>query len=436
MTQPITDEALEHVRAEALRFRSALVDRTTGLPAYVFWVETLRALLATRRELGVFHIEIPDLDLVESLYGWQAFDRIVARVAARLHESLGSELAGESLLSISGVASGRFVVFVADAPDGAAVDLTYLDRAARALDRRLTESFDGEEFSGISPRLTFQVGHALLSENPFFRFERRVHAAVEAARSLPSRRAKGRAASWEDELARLIDEAAISTFLQPVIDLVSGAVLGYEALARGPEGTPLEYPAALFSVAERAGVARDLDRLCRNTALGSLDAVPAGGKLFVNSLPASLDDPDWRDGTVEEILRLAGRLPSDLIVEVSERRSDVDTDAVAAASERIRSLGFGLALDDVGTGYGTLATLERVRPDYLKMDTSLVRGIHTNYIKQELLSSVVQLGRRIGAPVIAEGIESVEESQALRAAGAQYGQGFLYARPARAKRPV
>jgi len=433
---PLVADTLEGLRTESLRLRSAVVDRTTGLPAYAFLTDALRGLLETRRQLGVLHAEIPDLDLVESLYGWQVFDRIVAKVAGHLRESVGALLPTEALLSLAGVGSDRFVVFAPNAPGGASIDLPYLENAARALERHLAGAFDTREFDGLNPRIHFRIGTALLTENPFFRFERRVHAAVEAARSQHARRETGRRASWEGELHRLIEEAGISTFLQPVVDLETGGVLGYEALARGPEGSALEAPAALFAVAERAGVQRELDRLCRDTALGALGSIPSGNKLFVNALPASLEDADWHDGTVRDVVRLAGHEPGDLIIEVSERKTDPESDLVAAASERIRALGFGLALDDVGTGFGTLATLERVRPDYLKMDTSLVRGVHDNFIKQELLASVVQLGRRIEAPVIAEGIESPEETQALRAAGARYGQGFLYARPTRAKRPV
>jgi EAL domain-containing protein (putative c-di-GMP-specific phosphodiesterase class I) len=395
------------------------------LPSYALLVDVLRGWLETRRHVGVLHVGVGDLELVESLYGWQVFDGIVARVGASLRDAVGVELPADALLAISGIGGDRFVVFVPD--PSAAGDLATL---AAAVGRRLDDVVHDETLAGLSPSLTVRVGHALLSDNPFFRFERRVHAAVEAARALEGRRTSGRLTSSEGDLRRLIDDAAIATHLQPVIDLETGAILGYEALARGPAGGGLEAPAALFAIAERAGLARELDRLCRARALGVLQALPADGKLFVNTLIASLDDPDWRDGTVAALLRAAGRSAADLVVDISERGADAAPEAVAAACERLRDLGFGLALDDVGTGYATLATLERVRPDYLKMDLSLVRGVHESFIKQDLLASVVRIGRRIGAPVIAEGIESARETACVRAAGARYGQGFLYARPA------
>ena len=123
------------------------------------------------------------------------------------------------------------------------------------------------------------------------------------------------------------------------------------------------------------------------------------------------------------------------MVELSERAADLDPEAFAQGCERIRREGFGLALDDVGTGYATLGTLEAARPDYVKMDASLVRGIHENLIKQELLSSLVKVGRRLGAEVIAEGVETADETAAVRALGARYGQSFHFARPAPASSP-
>jgi EAL domain-containing protein (putative c-di-GMP-specific phosphodiesterase class I) len=132
---------------------------------------------------------------------------------------------------------------------------------------------------------------------------------------------------------------------------------------------------------------------------------------------------------VASALRDAGLEPSDLVLEVSERRADADPELFAASARRVREGGFGLALDDVGTGYATLGTLERVRPDFLKMDVSIVRGIHENLIKQEMLASLVHIARRLGAEVVAEGIETAAETATLRAAGARFGQGYLFARP-------
>jgi len=432
VNSPPSDDPSDSFRAEAVRLKSALVDRTTGLPSYAMLVDDLRALLEHRRRLGVVHVEIADLDLVESLYGWQVLDRILSRASSRLKGALGETLPSGTLLGGNGPGGDRFVAFLPSAEGGAPIDPAYLERVAQEIQKDLDSSFDGGEFDGLSPPLRFRAGHALLSEDPFYRFERRVHSVVEEARTMPARRESRRDGSREAELRRIIEDAAVETLFQPVVDLKSGAVLGFEALSRGPRDSMFELPSALFALSSRFGLASKLDRLCRRKALLRIRGLAGKWKVFLNVLPQSLADPEWHGGEVASLLEAAAVERRDLVVEVSDRSADADPAEFVAGCALARREGFSIALDDVGTGYGTLGTLEKVRPDYLKMDTSLVRGVDANLIQQDLLSSLVQIGRRMGAEVIAEGVETADEAAALVSLGARYGQGFHFARP----RPV
>jgi len=96
----------------------------------------------------------------------------------------------------------------------------------------------------------------------------------------------------------------------------------------------------------------------------------------------------------------------------------------------LRRQGFLVAIDDVGTGYSSLQTITEIHPDFIKVDLSLVKNIHRSLLKQELVHSLLQAGSRIGAQVIAEGIETEEERRTLRQCGVRYGQGYFFARPA------
>ena len=415
--------------AESLKLRSVLYDRTTGLPTYPLLFDRLRGELENRRHLGVLHVEISNLELVESLYGWQVFDRILARVSEVLQEAVGKELPSLTLLGINGVAGDRFVAFIVETADGREADNDYLAEVDERLRATLDAAFDVEEFVGMSPRLSFRTGHALLAEDPFYRFERQVYRAVDEARTLSARREKRREESWGTELKRIIQDSAVTMVFQPVVDLGTREVLGFEALARGPKDSFFEMPRAMFALSRRVGVAVDLDRLCRDTALRDWGQAAQVGKVFVNVLPSSLDDPAWLNGGVGALLQSASIEPADVVIEVSERAADSEADRFAEVMERIKRQGFGVALDDVGTGYATLTTLEKVRPDYLKLDVSMVRDVHRNLIKQEVLSALVQIAHTIDASVIAEGVESEEEATALREAGARYGQGYLFAAP-------
>jgi EAL domain-containing protein (putative c-di-GMP-specific phosphodiesterase class I)/GGDEF domain-containing protein len=421
----------DRYRIEYLKLRSALHDRTTGLSAYPVLVDELRALLDARRHLGVIHVEPANIDLVESLYGWQVFDRVMARLGAVLKELPGSDLPAGALLAAGGVPADRFVVFVPEGPRGTDVDPEDLAAMSAAVKARLESVLDEDEATAaLSPRPTVRTGYALLSENPFYRFERRIHAAVEEARRLSDRRAARRDRVWGRELKRAIREARIRTVWQPVVELASGSVFGFEALSRGPANSMFEMPRAMFALSGRVGASEDLDRHCRAAALRDGAAVAGSRKLFVNVLPAGLADPAWRNGGVPGLLRDGGRRASDVVVEVSERTVGSCTDAIAAAAAGLRAEGFAIALDDAGSGRDGPAVIDRLRPDFVKIEPTLVRGVDANLLKQEIVAALVRLGEGIGAAVVAVGVESAEEAATLHTLGARYGQGYHFAGPA------
>ncbi|MHC4991168.1 MAG: EAL domain-containing protein [Planctomycetota bacterium] len=426
-------EVLERYRTLYLKLKSVLYDRPTELPAFPVLLDDLRTLLDERRTIGVLHVEIDNLELVESLYGWQVFDGILARAAEVLRETVGDELPDGTLVALDRVAGDRFLAFVAHRPDGSDVDGVYLADLGSKLRDRLAGAFGGAEFEGLSPRLEFRTGQARLSHNPFARFERQVYSAIERARTFDEQRERRRELSWGDDLAKIIRDAAVDTVFQPVVDLRTREVLGYEAFARGPKDSLLEQPRTMFAVSTRVGVAAELDRLCRDSALRESSKMDGRGKIFLNALAASIDEREWQQGRILELLRSVSLEPSDVILEFSERDADLDLDAFVNVLLRVRERGFGVALDDIGTGYAGQEILERVRPDYLKLDVSLVRDVHRNLIKQELLHSLTRIADGLGSDVIAEGVESEQEVHVLVEAGAQYGQGFLFAVPAPAR---
>ena len=416
-------------RTEYLRLKSALQDPATGLPAYPLLVNELQSRLDARRQIGVLHVGMSGLPLVESLYGWQTLDRILSRVAGALTAMVGQVLPQGSLLSINAVAGDRFIIFVPKIHGSLEVEAGQLAEIGRTVAERLETMFDSDEFAGLNPRLGFQVGHALLSENPYYRFERRIHGAVEEAGNLQERLEQNRDRAGADELRRIIEDSDVTTLFHPIIDLHTGVTLGHEALARGPRGSIYEMPVSMFAASGPAGETAALDRLCRTQALCSCGRMDGLGKLFINVTPQSLVDPEWQSGRIVDLLAEASLTPGDLVLELSEPQADQNTAETAAAIAPLRSRGFGIALDDVGSGYASLATMERLCPDYLKVDGSLVRDIDSHLIKQEALASLVQVAGRLGSAVIAEGVESEAERKAIRELGVRFGQGFLFATP-------
>jgi EAL domain-containing protein (putative c-di-GMP-specific phosphodiesterase class I)/GGDEF domain-containing protein len=417
-------------RARYLKMKSVLHDRVTGLAAYPLLFDRLRTLLEVRKAIGVLHLDVADLEMVESLYGWQVFDGVVARVAGVLRESLGAEMPASSMIALNGVAGDRFVLFVPARGDGGEVDGPFLAELGTTIGRKLERAFDDEAWAGLNPGLQVRVGHALLSQNPFYRFERCVYAAVAEARGRHAQRERRRELSWGEELRSIIRGGSVRTLFQPVVELDTRRIVGHEALSRGPRGSLFETPRTMFALSDRVGISDELDHLCFEAALVASVDLGERGKLFMNVCDQSLGGGAVPRDALASTLKRHGFSPSDVVLEVSERSAGGDPAAFVARLRGFKDRGFAVALDDVGTGHARLKTVERLEPDYLKIDTCLVRNLHESLMQQEVLATLVQLAERIGGAVIGEGVESEAEATALAEGGARYGQGHFFAVPA------
>lgn len=230
----------------------------------------------------------------------------------------------------------------------------------------------------------------------------------------------------------LTGQGLVSAVYQPVVELESGGVVGWEALARGPQGGELERPDALLSAARRAGLLAQVDWECRLAAVaGALDAgLDRTTTLFVNVEPESLGrvgagdgrDPDlWQQA--EERLDVAVELPASAL-----RSRPAELVRAAAAC---RDRGWTVVLDDVGVDAGSLAVLPLVAPDAIKLDmrgTADVAGARRPRLA-EIASAVWAEQERTGAALVAEGIETEQQLEAALGVGATLGQGWLWGRP-------
>ena len=220
---------------------------------------------------------------------------------------------------------------------------------------------------------------------------------------------------------------AVRSVYQPIVELDSLRVVGYEALARGPRGSALESPAALFDAARRAGLLAELDWACRLAAFtGALEgALPGRLGLFFNVEPAALNTPPPA-GVGELLDRAVRELP--VVMEITERALTADPAGLLGSARRARERGWRIALDDVGADCASLALLPLLRPDVIKLDLRLVQA-HTTVDIAEIITAVNAQAERTGALVLAEGIETDDHARLARMMGATLGQGWLFGRP-------
>lgn len=414
---------------ESLRLRGAVYDRVTGLYDLPAHFDTLRSLYEQHRTLGLFHVDLSRTVNLESIYGWQFYDAFLERFARRLEALRGSLLSERSVVALDGVHSDKFLLFVAETLSGQSVHGDALHEMAEFL-RPYLRAHLAEERLAAGAASEIGLGYALVTGTPFWRFERLVYQAVEEARRMSARQEESRRARDATEFKRILSEESIDILFQPVVQLADGHVIGYEALSRGPRRTAMEAPSVLFSLSNQLGMERDLDRLCQSKALKRAGGMRSEHLLFLNSLAATVADPSWQAFAASRQAR--ERSAGSVVLEINERGVHVEPDDLLAALSRLREQGFRVAIDDIGTGSGSFPLISRLKPDYTKLDVSLVRGIESNLIQQEVLRSLVELCGKVGATVIAEGIETAEELEILRAHGVGLGQGYYFSHPASA----
>jgi len=211
---------------------------------------------------------------------------------------------------------------------------------------------------------------------------------------------------------------------QPIVSMGERTLYAYEALLRSSEPA-LPTPGAVLEAAERLGRLDDLGRAIRSAAAGTLSKAPPDALLFVNVHPS-----DLRDDALYDRSAPLGKVASRVVLEITERASLEGLDAVASRVRELRDMGFRVAIDDLGAGYAGLTSLARLEPEVVKLDMSLVRGLHAHPTRRRLVESIAGVCRQLGMKVVSEGVETVEERDALMGLGCDLAQGYYFARPA------
>jgi EAL domain-containing protein (putative c-di-GMP-specific phosphodiesterase class I)/GGDEF domain-containing protein len=230
-------------------------------------------------------------------------------------------------------------------------------------------------------------------------------------------------------LTDILRRDVLSPVFQPIVDMSSGALVGYEGLIRGPAGTALHSPAALFKLARQCGLSQRLEHSCREAILSRFVALGLPGKIFLNISPESLIAAG--EDETEYLLRLqrAGLVPQQVILEMTESQATHDYQQMRNILQRCRELGFQIAIDDLGEGFSSLRLWSELRPDYVKIDMHFIHCIDSDPMKLQFVQSIQQIAQKSGTITIAEGIETEGELRLLQELGINLGQGYYIARP-------
>ncbi len=211
---------------------------------------------------------------------------------------------------------------------------------------------------------------------------------------------------------------------QPIVRASDRSLFGYEALLRSAEPT-LPHPGAILDAAERLERLVQLGQTIRNSAAHPIAARPDTGRLFVNLHTRDLLDPTLTSPD-SPLSKIAGRV----VLEITERASLEEIKDIPSRVARLREMGFQIAIDDLGAGYAGLTSFALLEPEIVKLDMTLVRNVHKQSTKQKLIRSMTALCKDMGMMVVGEGVENVEERDALIELGCDLLQGYLFSKPA------
>jgi EAL domain-containing protein (putative c-di-GMP-specific phosphodiesterase class I) len=245
------------------------------------------------------------------------------------------------------------------------------------------------------------------------------YAAVATAVLGPALETRTRERSHRQQLERILEERAFHPVFQPLVDLSSGDVVGYEALTRFHDGVR---PDLRFLEAARVGLAREYEGAAIEAILRDAAGLPAGRWLSINVSPALVLQPGWLAGLIDGPTRR-------YIIELTEHAPIEDYAALRSILTSLPA-SVAVAVDDAGAGYASLRHIYELRPRFVKLDMALVRDIHTDAVRQALVAGLVHFAEDTGSRLIAEGIEQEHEASVMRRLNVQLGQGFLYGLPA------
>jgi diguanylate cyclase (GGDEF)-like protein len=415
--------------------RQAFADQLTGLPNRALFTDrVVHALEQHRRSLrplALLFVDLDDFKAVNDTLGHPVGDELVIRVAERFRGAIRSS---DTVARFGG---DEFAVLVEDDSDAVEVGA------------RLVEALRPPfSLGGTLLTVGASIGIAEVTGDHATPTLDELYSQADIAMYAAKRSGKGQVSFYEPSM--VLPEAAdlhyrplliqaiatgdIDCVFQPIIDLSTGQVHSMEALARwrvNGETVDQDYFIKLAGRLRLLPALTDLmlERACAQLANWSERFGCNDLQVGVNVPPGLMTDRDF-PRRVADVLQRCGLGPDRLLLEITEDALLGETAVAEQVAERMRQLGVALWLDDFGTGYSSLLSLRQISLQAVKIDIAFVAHIHSDPSAERFLRALLALGRDLDLLVTAEGVESPEQAKILRSLGCQYGQGYLYARPA------
>lgn len=415
-------------RVENVEYEQMLHDSLTGLPTLPVMIERSRNLFKERGELVVLYLSFVRYSKIEEIYGWEKLDAVLETTAAAVREFLDETSMSSSRVMVSFTNDDDFIFFHVPAAGVQAATENEITELVSRLQSHVGSRIEAQHGEDVAALFDIYVGRAHVYYNPKIRLERLIYRGIrEAANASRSIEERERARRVADLRTSLRDRGVYVDY-HPIVVTETREIFGYEALARGVMRS-LRSPEVMFDVAAEADLVWELSRLCRSRAIEGIDSRLHGKELlFINVDPHDFNDPAFNENEIAS--------PERVVIEITERTAIKDYPKFRDRLKAFRDRGFRFAVDDAGSGYAGLGSIANLEPDFIKLDISLINAIDTNFIKQNLVETMVKFANDHGAMVIAEGVERAEEFNTVKQLGVHLVQGFYLHRPSHASAPA
>ncbi len=374
---------------------------------------------------AVVSIRIADITRLTDIFGKESTQQALAQFGEEATALLKRLLAQHQVIDqyrsdVDGHCSACFRVLSGGLPRDASEAAQAIEKAGRHLIReRLLAIFGGGTGAPINYDLSvFVLPSEAVSGDAKAGW---IQWTKDRSRSQPKHQHQDRDNS-STRVRAILRERSVQTVLQPIVRIKDGAVTGFEALSRGPQRTPFERPDVLFDAAHAAGCAVEMELLCAELALERTKGkLPPGKFLTINLGPDALT-------LAAEKLQLAGR--QEVMFELTEHLPLDEAEGLRDAVERLRTIGIGLALDDTGCGFADLDTVRLLKPEIVKLCITVIRNADKGAPFAAAIRASAEQLCKLGCKVLAEGVETAAQHDALQNCGIELAQGWLYGKPA------
>ncbi len=256
-----------------------------------------------------------------------------------------------------------------------------------------------------------------------------IHIACQYAHAIAAKKLPQSFYYTRKQLSDIIDNENISVLAQPIMNLRSGDIFGWEILTRGPRHTPFYFPAELFEFAHQSDLLYKMESLVLRKAFQEISEREINEQVFINVTSISLCHPMFLEEILGCLAQFPGIEPSQIVLEITERHKIGDFRQMTSIMGKCRQHGFRFAVDDAGAGYASLHSISELIPDMIKIDKALIKNIDQASAKQSLLKALLLFAENINCRVIAEGVEREEEAEILFQHEVEMGQGYYFAPP-------